>query len=178
MRAKSGSTAKDVSELAALLAAALIAGLFERLIPFDFAVPGVKLGLSNAVVLMSLYLLGAGRAFMLAVLKCFAIALVSGDWAAFMYSISGSMMSFFAMLMTKRALGGENGASPIGVSAVGAVFHNIGQLLMAAFILGSLNVMAYLPVLAISGIITGILVGFIVKFALPAVKKARRSARG
>jgi heptaprenyl diphosphate synthase len=159
------------------LAAALVAGLVERAIPFDFAVPGVKLGLSNVVILTALYIFSFSKSLTLVVAKCLTLMLVTGNVPALMYSLGGSLLSFLAMWLVIRLSDGGRRVSTIGVSVVGAVCHNIGQIAVAMFILGTVNVAAYLPLLIISGVITGVLVGVAVKFALPVVKKAIGSAQ-
>lgn len=171
MRNKNASAARDVATLAVFLAAACVIGVAERMIPFDSFVPGVKLGLSNVVILTAIYLFKFSKALTLVVLKCVMIALLSGSASSFAYSVSGSVLSFLVMWALIQALKrNPDKVSPVGVSAIGAVCHNIGQILAAAFILGSINVIVYLPALIISGVITGVLVGFTVKFVMPAVR--------
>lgn len=156
---------------AILLSVTLIIGIIERAIPFDFAVPGVKLGLSNVIILTAIYIFGFRESFILVILKCVLLAAITGNTAAFLYSISGSLISFFAMLCAVTLSKKDEDMSAVGVSVIGAVFHNIGQILMACFILKSVNVFYYLPLLLVSGVITGFLVGLIVKYTLPYIKK-------
>jgi len=147
-----------------LLCCAVVIGYIERSIPLDFTVPGVRLGLANVVILYSLYKLKPGEVFILVILKCLLTSVFTASITALMYSICGSILSFIAMLIMMKV--GKNFFSPVGVSVIGAICHNIGQILAASFILGSFLVISYLPVLLISGLITGVLVGIIVKILI------------
>jgi len=150
--------------LAMLLCCALIVGYIERSIPFDFAVPGVKLGLANVIVLFALYKLRPGDVLILVILKCFLTSMFTASFTALAYSLGGSLLSYTIMLvMIKTGIGIF---SPVGVSVVGAICHNIGQIMVASFILGSFLVITYLPILLISGVITGILVGVVAKLLI------------
>lgn len=150
------------------LTAALAVGIAERWIPFDFAVPGVKLGLSNSVILTALYLFRTRDALKIALLKCVLTALLSGAGVSFFYSISGTLISFAVMSVAVRF--SESRFSHIGVSVLGAIAHNIGQIIASAVIMRSFYVVSYLPVLIISGVITGVIVGAVVKGLLKAMK--------
>jgi heptaprenyl diphosphate synthase len=145
------------------LGLALIVGIVERWIPFEFAVPGVKLGLANAVVLTALYLLPWRSALEIALFKCVMVAIFAGTGVSFLYSLGGTILSFTAMALLIRI--GRGKISPIGVSVMGAAFHNIGQILVASLVLQTFMIVAYLPILLVSGVITGIIVGIIVKVA-------------
>jgi heptaprenyl diphosphate synthase len=158
--------------LSLLLAAALVAGLLERAIPFDFAVPGVKLGLGNVVILTALYLFPLREVGGLAILKCALTALLGGSFASFAYSLTGSLLSLAAMALLLRLAGEAIG--PVGVSAVGAVFHNIGQLVAASLMMATTMVWAYLPVLLLSGVITGVITGLVVGMVVPRVRGVLR----
>ena len=170
MRAK--FTAKDLAITAIFLSAALVLGVVERSIPVDIAIPGVKLGLSNAVVLSAIYLLSFRQALAITSLKCVILMLITGNFAAFLYSLSGALLSFAAMFALAKLPVTRGRLSPVGISVSGAVCHNIGQISMAAAILGTIKISAYLPVLLISGVVTGVLVGALVGASLPAVKRA------
>ena len=150
--------------MAIMLSLTLIIGIIEKNIPFDYVVPGVKLGLSNAVILIAIYIFNFPTSFLLVILKCTTLALVTGNFSSFIYSISGSVLSFLVMWLIIKLT--KDRLSPVGISVIGAVFHNLGQITAAAFMLGTINVAAYLPVLTIAGVITGIIVGFTVKYSL------------
>ena len=80
-----------------------------------------------------------------------------GNLSSFMYSAAGGILSFLAMVLVKESF--KDKVSIVGVSATGAIFHNVGQLLIASSIVHNISVMLYLPVLSIIGIGTGIFIG-------------------
>jgi len=162
---------KKVALLAVMLSLTLIIGIVEKNIPFDSFVPGVKPGLSNAVILIAVYIFDFPSSFLLVVLKCVTLALVTGNASSFIYSLSGSLLSFFVMWITVFLTKNNKNVSPVGISVLGAVFHNFGQISAAAFMLGTVNVVYYLPVLVIFGVITGVIVGLTVKYSIAHIKK-------
>lgn len=152
-------TTQRMTRLALLTAAAAVLGYMEGIISAAMFLPtGVKLGLANTVLLYSIYLLGPGYSVILMVLKVVLTGLMSGNLAsAFLYSMGGGALSLVMMLLVKK-LGGS-GISIVGVSVVGAVFHNIGQILVAALILRTPGLMFYVFPLMIAAVITGIITG-------------------
>jgi len=147
--------------LAMLLCCAVVIGYIERSIPLNFTVPGVNLGLANVVILFALYKFKPGEVLVLVILKSIFTSVFAASFTALVYSICGSLLSFTVMLVMIKVC--KDFFSPVGVSVVGAVCHNIGQILAASFILGSFLVISYFPVLLISGVIAGVFVGFVVK---------------
>jgi len=148
---------RKIAILAMFLAAALVLGVFERLIPLEIAVPGVRLGLPNVVILTLLYLFLPSDVILVVILKCLLTAMLGGNFISFILSLTGSLLSFAVMsALIKTA---DQKISPVGVSVTGAVFHNIGQLFAASFVLGTFGVFVFLPVLLVSGVITGVLTG-------------------
>ncbi len=154
--------------LSVFLACALIVGIIEHSIPFEFIVPGVKLGLANVVVLTAIYLFRFRETLALVVLKCVTISFFTGSFVTFVYSLSGSLLSLVAMYLLTRL--GEGRISPVGVSVVGAVCHNLGQIAAASVLMRTWMIVSYLPVLLVSGVITGVLVGLAVKYTLGTVR--------
>lgn len=152
--------------VAMLVCLAMVLSIIESFIPLSFVVPGIKLGLANLVVLCGIYVLSFKQALMLAVLKCVMTAWIFGSFPAFLYSIVGTMLSFFVMWVLVRGKVGT-----IAVSCVGAVCHNLGQIAVAALIIGSINVLYYLPVLIVLGALAGLLIGLCVKAVMPYVKR-------
>ena len=135
------------------IALALIFSYVETLIPIQVGIPGVKLGLANLVVVVVLYKMGIKEAYTLAVVRVFLF----GNLFSIVYSLAGGLLSLTVMVALKRT----KAFSLLGISAMGGVFHNVGQLIMAALVLESLSIGYYLPVLLISGLVTGILIGII-----------------
>ena len=132
------------------IALALIFSYVETLIPIQVGIPGVKLGLANLVVVVVLYKMGVKEAYTLAVVRVILSGFLFGN-------LAGGLLSLTVMVALKRT----KAFSLLGISAMGGVFHNVGQLIMAALVLESLSIGYYLPVLLISGLVTGILIGII-----------------
>lgn len=142
--------------LTGLLAAlALIFSYVEVLVPFNAGVPGIKLGLANLVPLIILYRLDARYAFAANLIRVFLAGLLFSGMFAALYSLAGSVTSFIVMYLLKKT----RLFSVIGVSTAGGVFHNIGQLCVAILAISGPQLIHYLPVLIISGMIAGIIVG-------------------
>ena len=152
----------------------LVFGLIERQFPLTAAIPGVKLGLANSVLLYSLYMLGIRQSVVLMLLKALMSWLIYTNMNAMFYSLAGGVLSLLAMIILYRV----QGVSIVGVSAVGAVFFNVGQILMAVVMLGTPQlIVTYLPILMISGVVTGVLMGVVAQMVmkhLKAIGKARR----
>ena len=131
------------------LALAMICSYIEMLIPFDFGIPGVKLGLTNIVVVLMLYSIGTKEAFCVSVIRIFIVGIL--------YSLGGGILSFLVMALLKKG----NHLGCISVSVAGGIAHNIGQILIAALVVSSHYVLYYFPVLLIAGLLTGFLIGLL-----------------
>ena len=117
--------------------------------------PGVKLGLANVAVMVILYLLGTKEAIIVSGVRVFLVSLLFGNPVSLIYGLSGAALSLSVMILLKKLAP----FSPIGVSVVGGVTHNLGQILAACFIMGTAKIAIYLPVLLLSGVLSGIAVG-------------------
>ena len=145
----------------------LVFGLIERQFPLPIAVPGVKLGLANSVLLYSLYMLGIRQSVVLMLLKALLSWLIYMNLSAMLYSLAGGVLSLIAMILVMRI----KGVSVIGVSALGAVFFNVGQILAAMLVLNTPQLLlTYLPVLMISGVVTGVLTGMVAQTVMKHLK--------
>ncbi len=148
-----------------LVAMALALHLVERSIPVPFMTPGAKLGLANLVTVIAIYTLDKKRDVLkIIVARLFLSAIFGGSVSSLMYGSMGALLSFSVMIGIKELL--KDKVSIIGVSAAGAVFHNIGQLLVASLIVQNIGVMLYLPFLSIAGIMTGIFVGLAANYTV------------
>ena len=147
-------------------ALAMIFSYVETLIPINLGIPGVKLGLANLVIVVTLYKMGSKEAYILSIVRVLLAGFLFGNLFSIVYSMSGGLLSLTAMMILRRT----DKFSVLGVSMAGGVFHNIGQLLMAAIVLESLSITYYLPVLLISGVATGVLIGFIANEMLKRLK--------
>jgi heptaprenyl diphosphate synthase len=153
-----------------LVAQALVLHLFERMIPVPFIAPGARLGLANLINVIAIYTLDSKKdAFLVLFLRLTLATMFGGNLSSFMYSAAGGILSFFAMVFVKEVF--KDKVSIIGVSATGAIFHNIGQLLIASSIVKNIGVMLYLPVLSAMGIGTGIFIGITANYIVGHLKK-------
>lgn len=157
---------KKISTCALFVALAMIFSYVETLIPINFGVPGMKLGIANLVIVIGLYLLKPQEVLMISIVRILLTGFMFGSGMSVIYSLAGGFLSFFAMLFLKHT----DKFSIVGVSLFGGTAHNIGQLLVAAAIIENLKLFYYLPVLVIAGLITGILIGLVAKRILPTVK--------
>ena len=159
-----------------LVAQALVLFLFERMIPVPFITPGAKLGLANIIIVIALYTLDNYKeAFLEIFLRLLLSTMFGGTLSSFFFSLAGSIFSFIIMVIIKELF--KDKVSIIGVSTAGGVFHNIGQLLVAVFIVKNIGVMLYLPVLSIAGIVTGIFVGLTSNLAVKHLKRLPQFGR-
>ncbi len=141
----------------------LVFGFIERQFPLPVPIPGIKLGLANSVLLYALYMMGIRQTIVLMLLKVLMSWLIYMNMSAMLYSFAGSVLSVAAMILLSRM----NGVSIVGVSALGAVFFNVGQMLMAAWVLGTPQlIVTYLPVLMVSGVLTGVLTGVVARMVM------------
>ena len=149
------SKVKKTAFCGLVLALALIAGYAESLIPVAVAIPGIKLGAANSVILILLYMAGIKEAFIVNISRAVLSGFLFGSMSSILYSLSGAVFSLLIMTLLKKM----DRFSISGVSMAGGVFHNIGQLIMAAWVLETTAVWYYLPVLILSGCVTGLLIG-------------------
>ena len=153
---------KRISYLGLLLAAALIIGYIESLLPPLSGIPGVKLGLSNIVTLITMRLFGNKEAFIVLILRILLSGLLFGNLFGIIFSLSGGLPAFAAMWAADQS----KRFSLIGISVFGGVTHNVGQLAAAVLIVKQPGLVYYAPVLLISGLICGLLTGFAAKLIL------------
>lgn len=153
-----------------LVAQALVLYLFESMIPVPFITPGAKLGLANLIVVIAIYTLDNYKeAFLVVILRLILSTMFGGNISSFLFGLAGGILSFLIMIVVKEF--GKDKVSIIGVSASGAVFHNIGQLLIASALVKNIGVTLYLPILSIAGIGTGIFVGITANYAITHLRK-------
>ena len=148
-----------IALLGVLLAATIVIAILESFIP-SFTIPGIKLGFANIVILVTLYEVGILEAVFINVVRVFVVAFVRGTFLSmgFFMSLAGAFMSLGVMILLVILI---KKFSIIGVSVIGALFHVTGQILIAMIYMGSLYVVFYLPIIALSAVITGVIVGLV-----------------
>lgn len=179
-------------ELGFLLALALILSYVESLIPFSFGIPGIKLGLPNLIVLLLLYgetedqtaeaedasrvstvkflAKGEREALLVNGLRIVLSGFLFSNLYAIMYALAGAVFSFLAMLIARRT----KRFSMAGVSMLGGVFHNIGQILVAMAVVETFAVVYYVPFLIVAGTVTGAVLGLVGMELRPYLRRMSR----
>lgn len=137
-----------------LVALMLVLGYVESLIPISSAVPGIKLGLSNSILIFAVYMLDIPAAYCLMALKVLLSGLMFGGVSAMAYAFAGGLLSLTAMCLLSRV----KGIHPVVVSLLGGVMHNMGQVGLAMLILNT-NMLGYMAVLVLAGCGFGVLTG-------------------
>ena len=158
---------KRIAYLGLLTALAFVFSYIEFLIPVNIGVPGAKLGLANLVIIVALYTLNEKDAFILSMIRIVLVGFTFANLASMLYSLAGGILSFLAMLAAKKT----QKLSITGVSVVGGVFHNIGQILIAIWVVKTVSLVYYLPVLMISGIVAGVAIGILGGMVTVRIKK-------
>ena len=136
---------------------ALILSYVELLIPINFGIPGMKLGLANLLVVILLYKGCPRDALLLSVIRILLSGLIFGNMFSIFYSLGGGLLSLAVMVFLKKT--GQ--FTVAGISIGGGASHNVGQLLVAMFVVQTYQVGYYLPVLLIAGVITGAVIGIL-----------------
>ncbi|MBQ4347573.1 MAG: Gx transporter family protein [Firmicutes bacterium] len=167
------SQAKKVAYYGIFAAFALILSYVESLIPLPIPVPGIKIGLANIAVLLTLYMMDAKSALGISIVRIALSALLFSGFAGFLYSAAGALASLGIMVLAKRTekLPAKKGISIIGVSVLGGITHNAAQLCVAIAVVQTMGLMYYFPALLAAGVVTGIFIGIAAKAALLALGK-------
>ncbi len=150
------TNAKKITLIGLLAALALILSFLETLLPplYSFA-PGIKIGLPNVIILFALYRLSFKDAALISTVRIILASLLFGSAISFAYSIAGAVLSLTVMWAIKKL----RLFSAAAISVTGAICHNLAQVAVAAAMMNTKEIFLYLPVLAISGIVTGLAVG-------------------
>ena len=146
---------KKLTRCALLIAAAMVLSWVESLIPLSAAVPGMKVGLPNVVVIFALYRLGTSWAWLISLVRVVLVALTFGNAFSLWYSLAGAVLSLLIMWGLKAA----GKFSIPAVSVTGGVCHNVGQMAVAMAVLQSTATAYYLPPLLLSGMLAGAAIG-------------------
>lgn len=160
---------KNIALFGMMVALAFTFSYLESLIPFNFGIPGVKLGLANLVVVVALYTMKPGEAFFIAVVRIFLAGLTFGNVYSLAYSLCGGILSFAVMALVRKTK-----LSIIGVSMLGGICHNIGQIVVATIVMETVRIAYYLPVLLVAGLATGLLLGIVAKLIIDRVDKIKK----
>lgn len=143
-------------------ALALIFSYVETLIPVNLGIPGVKLGLANLIIVVALCKMRLSEAYLLSVVRVLLAGFIFGNYFSIIYSLAGGLLSLTVMALLKK----WGGFSLQGISIAGGVFHNIGQLIVAAVVVETFSVTYYFPVLLVAGLLTGLVIGIVAEMML------------
>lgn len=124
---------KKVSVIGLFTAMALLLSCIENLLPFRTGIPGIKLGIANLIIVIAFYFLPSGEVLSISLLRVFFLSVFSGSPFTAVFSFTGAIASFFAMYISYR----RNSFSPVGISIIGGVTHNLAQLLISALLLNT-----------------------------------------
>lgn len=161
---------KKTALLGMITSVALVLAYLEAILPpISTAVPGIKMGLPNLAIILALYRFGFKEAATVSALRLFIVALLFGNVMTLAYSAAGAVLSLALMGILKRT----DKFSFIGVSVVGAVMHNLGQVLVAIFLFETVQLGYYMLVLSVTGSIAGVLIGVGAGILLKRTEKLR-----
>ncbi len=162
------SKTKKVALLGILTSVALILSYIEAILPPIWsAVPGIKMGFPNIVIIFILYRFGVKEATIVSFIRIFIVALLFGNVMTLVYSCAGAFLSIVLMAIFKKI----NAFSVVGTSIVGGVAHNLGQIVVAIFLFDTVQIGYYMAVLAVTGTIAGIFIGIAGAFLLKRLEK-------
>lgn len=159
---------RRITLLALLTAIALTIFMIEAQLPVLVPIQGVKLGLANIITVYAVFVLGPGDALLILCARVFLGAVFSGQMMTLLYSMGGGLLAWLVMVLLHKPLTRKQLWL---CSPVAAVFHNLGQLLVAAGVMRTWAVMAYLPYLLLSGILTGLFTGLCAQFLIGRLDK-------
>lgn len=169
MYVKNSVDIKKMVLLAVLTSQALVLSVIESWFPFSVGIPGIKLGLSNIIIIVALIFFSLSNTLAIVLVKCVLSSLFMGGPVIFTFSICGGILSTLIMCIMLKYM--EKWFSLIGISIAGSIAHNTGQIMIACFIMNDLSVIGYLPVLLLAGIIMGTFVGICSTYFVKGLKK-------
>lgn len=149
--------ARRVALYGMLIALAFIFSYVESMFPMPVPVPGVKVGLANLVNVVGLYTVGVAGTAAVSLVRIVLVGFTFSNVFSMIYSLAGGILSLLVMILAKKT----GAFSKVGVSILGGIFHNIGQLTVAAFVTKTAGVFTYFPILLVAGVVTGAVIGLL-----------------
>ncbi len=159
--------AKRVTFLGLSIALAMILSFVEHQIPALVAIPGIKVGLPNIVLVFLLYRVGWKDTVIVSIIPIILVSMLFGNVQMMTFSIAGAVLSLTGMILLKKL----NWFSCVAVSVMGGILHNVGQIVAAVFWTGTAEIAFYLPALLISGTVAGTLIGILSGLMIEKMKK-------
>lgn len=160
---------KKVAFISLSITLALILSFVESQIPAMVAIPGIKVGLPNLVMVFLLYKVGWKETVIVSVFRIFLVSLLFGNIQTLSFSLAGAFVSLAGMILLKKT----NWFSCISVSIVGGILHNVGQIIAACLWTQTAQIAFYLPVLLVSGTVAGAVIGLVSGLLIKRLEKWR-----
>lgn len=161
--------AKKVAFLGLAVGLAMILSFVESQIPALVAIPGIKVGLPNLVMVFLLYKIGWKETVIVSIIRVFLVSLLFGNLQTMVFSIFGAVLSLGGMILLKKL----GLFSCISVSVIGGILHNVGQILAACIYTSTAEIAYYLPILLISGTVAGVVIGLISGLLVKRIDKVK-----
>ncbi len=159
---------RRIALLGVLTSVALVLSYLEVMLPpISTAVPGIKMGLPNIIIIFLLYKFGLKEAVTVSLVRVFIVALLFGNVMTLAYSVAGAVLSLGLMTLFKKF----DFFSQVGVSIIGGISHNLGQILVAIFLFDTIQIGYYMIVLSITGTIAGVVIGIISSILVKKLEK-------
>ncbi len=158
---------KKITFIGLSITLAMILSYIESKIPVMIAIPGIKVGLPNIIIVFTLYKVGWKETVAVSVLRIFLVSLLFGNVQSMAFSFAGATLSLLGMILLKKF----NWFSCITVSIVGGILHNVGQIVAACFWTETLQIVYYLPVLLITGTVAGFVIGLVAGMLVKRLEK-------
>ncbi len=147
------------------IAISIVLSIFEMMIPINFVIPGIKLGLGNLLLVILLDYYNFNDLLIFQLVKISITTFILGLFSTYLFSLSGGMLALVMMYSTKKIF--KSKITTYTVSMIGAISHNIGQIIFAIFALKAFELIGYIPFLVIFGSVTGFMLAFIIEKIKP-----------
>lgn len=152
---KNNISIKKIALIAIFITLSLILSYVDSLIPINIMVPGIKIGLANLIIIYSLYMLGIKEAIFISIIRVVISSILFGSILTFVYSLTGAIVSLLIMVILKSF----TSLTVITISIIGGVMHNMTQIIVAIILMNTKEIVYYLPILILTGVISGMMIG-------------------
>lgn len=152
---KNNISIKKIALIAIFITLSLILSYVDNLIPINIVVPGIKIGLANLIIIYSLYMLGIKEAIFISIIRVVISSILFGSILTFVYSLTGAIVSLLIMVILKSF----TSLTVITISIIGGVMHNMTQIIVAIILMNTKEIVYYLPILILTGVISGMMIG-------------------
>jgi heptaprenyl diphosphate synthase len=152
---------KKLAYMGLFCALAILMGYIEAILPIHIGIPGVKLGIVNIIIIFVFYTLGWKEALTISVIRIFVVGFLFGNLYSILFSLAGGVLSFLVMLILKKFH-----FHILTVSIAGGITHNLGQLLIASFVVQVYSLMYFMPIMIVAGVAAGAVIGYLGHLAI------------